>query len=407
MSNLCRAAALLFLLFGNAGTAQVLTSEDSLQAGLIQKEKATVISGYGEVKVSYDTQLETANASVTRAVIFIGHRFNKSIALFSELELEDAQISGDGVGGELSLEQLFLKFNLNRDHYISAGLFLPRIGIINENHLPNTYHGNFRPFTEQLVIPATWREIGVGINGPIQAITGLNYSAAVLNGLNSSAFVNGEGIRDGRYSGKNATYTNLAFTGSLLYYTGDFRFQVSGYYGGSAGLSQREADSLQLDNSAFGTPVGLVEANATYNGKIFSATALAAYVSLNDAYEINRAYANNTPEAITGGYLEGAVDILKIFEPETTRSLSYFARCEMMNLNQKIADNGIVNDANEKFYFVTGLEYKPLKGVVIKCDYVFRKTGEQNSELILNPFPQAPPYYTENGFVNIGLGYSF
>ena len=78
-----------------------------------------------------------------------------------------------------------------------------------------------------------------------------------------------------------------------------------------------------------------------------------------------------------------------------------------MNLNQEIPKNGILNDANEKSFLITGLEYTPVDGVVIKADYVFRKTGKQNDQLIINPFPQAPPYYTENGFWNIGIGYSF
>jgi len=76
-------------------------------------------------------------------------------------------------GGEISLEQCFLKFNLNRDNYLVAGLFTPRIGIMNENHLPTTFNGNDRPFVETLIIPSTWREVGVGLYGDIRAIPGL------------------------------------------------------------------------------------------------------------------------------------------------------------------------------------------------------------------------------------------
>ena len=78
-----------------------------------------------------------------------------------------------------------------------------------------------------------------------------------------------------------------------------------------------------------------------------------------------------------------------------------------MDLNQSIPSNGIVNDANQKSFFVTGFDFSPAPGVIIKADYVFRKTGELNEALIINPYPQAPPFYTENGFLNIGFGYSF
>jgi hypothetical protein len=387
--------------------SQNLTNEDSLNTGLIKREKATVISGYGEIKIGYDARLETAKATIPRAVLFVGHRFNESIALFSEIELEDTKVEGGEEGGELSLEQFYLKFNINRDHYITAGLFLPRIGIINENHLPNTFHGTDRPYVERFVIPSTWREIGICINGIIPQVNGLNYSFALVNGLNAEGFTNGTGIRGGRYEGKNASYTNLALTGSLLYNIKNYKFQVSGYYGGAAGLSDRDADSLLLDNSIFGTAVGLVEASAKYDGKLFSFTALASYITIPDAYEINRAYANNTPEAVTGGYVEGAINLLKLCKPDSKRSFTFFTRFEMMNLDQKIASNGIKNEANEKTYWITGLEFKPTHGVVIKADYVLRSTGEQNPDLILNPYPQAPPYYTTNGFFNLGLGYSF
>lgn len=395
---------LIILFISKYSYSQVLTNEDSLSAGLLKKDKATVISGYGEMKINYDMQSEAAKANITRAVLFLGHKFSSSVALFTEIELEDAQISGGDPGGELSLEQLYIKFNINRDHYIVGGLFIPRIGLLNENHLPTTFHGNDRPFTERFVIPSTWREIGVGIYGTVIPIKGLNYSVGLTNGLNSAGFTNGTGIRNGRFSGKNATYTNLAVHGSLLYYIGNLRVQASGYYGGSAGLSELEADSLLLDNSTFGTPVALTEANIKYSTELYSVTALASFISISDAEEINRAYDNNTPESITGMYAEASINILKLFNPSAKKTLDYYIRYEWMDLNNTIPENGVINDANQKTYFVTGLDFSPAPGVIIKADYVFRKTGEQNDQLTN---PQSPPYYTENGFINLGLGYSF
>ena len=58
------------------------------------------------------------------------------------------------------MEQAFLKFNLNPKQYIVAGFFIPRIGMLNENHLPVNFNGTERPIVEQLVLPATWREFG-------------------------------------------------------------------------------------------------------------------------------------------------------------------------------------------------------------------------------------------------------
>jgi hypothetical protein len=70
--------------------------------------------------------------------------------------------------------------NINRNNYIVGGLFIPRIGITNENHLPTTFNSNDRPFVEQFVIPATWRELGISVYGQIPKIPGLNYSAVIM-----------------------------------------------------------------------------------------------------------------------------------------------------------------------------------------------------------------------------------
>jgi hypothetical protein len=72
---------------------------------------------------------------------------------------------GVGNNAEISMEQAFLKFNLNAHQYIIAGLFTPRIGILNENHLPVNFNGVERPMVETLIIPATWRELGAGFYG--------------------------------------------------------------------------------------------------------------------------------------------------------------------------------------------------------------------------------------------------
>ncbi|MBS1763772.1 MAG: hypothetical protein JSS90_02265 [Bacteroidetes bacterium] len=376
------------------------TAEDTLQANN-GSEKHTYISGYGEAKVSYNTRYRTAQANLTRAVVFIGHKFNSRISFFSETEIESARVEGGKPGGEISLEQAYLRFQLNRTHYLQAGLFIPRIGIINENHLPTTFQGNDRPFTETLLIPSTWRELGVGLYGSSDKLQGLSYSLALVNGLNSGDFTNGSGIRDGRFEGSNATASNIAITGSATYLVRDFTIQMSAYYGGSAGLNNREADSLQLNSGLFGTPVSLGEINVRYNHNRFAFRTLGAVVYIPDAQKINRAYANNTAELAIGGYGEISYRVF------TKTKTLVFMRYEAFNLNQEIPENGIRNNTLNQQYLVAGFSVYPTAGVVIKADYVFKQTGKLNPALNLNPFPNAPPYYTSNSFINLGFGYSF
>ncbi|HTL81520.1 MAG TPA: hypothetical protein VL651_07440 [Bacteroidia bacterium] len=394
------AGALSFSIHTNA---QVLTHEDSLAAGLVASEKATLLSGYGEVACTYDVRNNTANADVARAVLFVGHKFSNKIALFSELEIEDGKV--DAGGGEAAFEQLFLKFDLCRNAYISAGLFVPRLGITNENHLPTTFNGVDRTYVETWIIPATWREIGVALYGKCDRLSGLNYSFGLVNGLSSANFEYGTGIREGRWEGRNATASNIAVTGSALYYFNKFRAQISAYYGGSAGVSRTEADSLHLSNGAFGTPVALTEADLQYNNNGFSFRTLATVVNIKDAAKINAAYGNNTPEMMFGAYAEAGYNILRFWNSETNKDLTLFGRYEYLDMNYRVPENGMMNNALAQSYVVTGITFLPLHGVVVKADYMIRTTGKPNPNL--PPVSPSVPFYASNGFFQLGIGYSF
>ncbi|GAA4338307.1 FlxA-like family protein [Mucilaginibacter gynuensis] len=403
---------LLSGLYATKASAQVLTQEDSLAAGLIYKQQATVLSGYGEARYSLDTKRKSAESNLKRVVLFLGHKFNNKISLFTELEVEDALSSSSGGDegvtgrGSISMEQAFLKFNLNPSTYIVAGLFIPRIGYINENHLPTTFNGVDRPFLEEQIIPSTWREVGVGLYGQVLSVPGLNYSLALTNGLNSEGFSGANGIRGGRQLGQAANGVNLGVSGSLLYYISNFRLQASGYIGGSTALEQRVADSLQLNSGVFGNAVTLGEVNAQYNNNGISIRTIGTFVHINNADAINRAYANNSPETMYGGYAELGYDIL-YSRYKGERSLTLFGRYEYIDLGAKIPANGIENGANKKKYIVAGLTYKPIKGIAIKADYVERMTGDFNQALIVTPFPQQIPYFKNTGFVNLGIAYNF
>jgi len=394
---------ILLTLFTSTLKAQVLTKEDSLAAGLIASKTATVISGYGSVKYKYNVNNKLAEANVDRVILFLGHKFNDKISFFSELEIEDAKVAGGEAGGEIALEQAIIKFNLNKNIYLTTGLFIPRIGIINENHLPTTFNGNDRPFVERFIIPATWREIGLGLFGSTNKLPGLNYSLALVNGLNSAEFKSGRGIRDGRFEGRDANASAMAVTGSLLYYIKNFRIQASAYYGGSSGLSKKDSDTLQLANGAFGTPVFLYEANIQYTNKGFSIKGLFTSVKIADAEKINNAYGNNVPEVVMGYYGEVGFNVLKLVK-KSEKNLTVFARYENLEMNYKLSQNGIIDKTKNSTYFVGGISFQPIKGVIVKADYLVLQTGEQNPVLVGAPDPD---FNKKQGFFSLGVGYSF
>ncbi len=398
---------LSFSLFSTLSFAQQkpnVTSEDSLNNNL--SKSGTTIGGYGNAFYQRNSRSQTATLDLERFVLFTGHKFNDKISFFSELEVEDAKVSGGESGGEVAVEQAYLKFNLNANQYIVAGLFLPRVGILNENHLPNTFYGNERNYVETYIIPSTWRELGVGLYGSLNNLP-INYSVGLVNGLSSEMFAHGSGIREGRFEGRNASGNNLAITAALQFYQGDFKAQVSGYYGGTVGVNKRKADSLGLQSGTFGTPVALGEADVQYASNGFSVKVLGTIVSIPDADKINKAYANNTPKTEYGAYAEIGYDLMHLMGKPKDKQLVVFVRDEKLNMNASIPSNGVTDGTLNQNYVVAGLSYLPIRNVAIKGDIRIAHTGSQNPDLIINPNPVAQPYQQNYNLVNLGVALSF
>ena len=390
--------------FRTKAQQQIFTNEDSLNNGLSTAK--TVISGYGSAAYQRDFNQQLSTATLERAVLFVGHQFNRSIAFFSELEIENAKVANGGNGGEIAMEQAFVKFSLNPRQYIIAGLFIPRIGILNENHLPVNFNGVERPLVEQLIIPATWRELGIAFYGSANRLP-LNYSVAIMNGLNSAAFEHGTGIREGRAEGQNAFANNIAISASLQYAWQDFKFQLSGYMGGTVGLSRKSADSLGLNSGGFGTPLYLGEADIQYARDGFSAKLLASYIAYPEAGKLNTAYAKNIASAMYGAYAELGYDWL--YKRNKAPQFISFVRAELLDLNAGIPaqPKGIYDGTEKQTQIIAGFSYLPIPNIAVKADVRLVHTGQQNPDLVINPAPNALPYRQNNQLLNIGIGYSF
>jgi hypothetical protein len=235
----------------------------------------------------------------------------------------------------------------------------------------------------------------------------LTYDVGIMNGLNSAGFEHGSGFRGGRGLGSHSFANNLGATAAVQYSMADFKFQVSGYMGGTVGLNQHSADSLNLDNGAFGSPLYLGEADVQYAKNGFSAKALGAYVSYPDAAKVNTAYAKNISSGMYGAYAELGYDWL--YHQRKTAQFITFVRGEMFDLNSDLppAPKGIYDGTEKQTQIIAGFSYLPIPNVVVKADVRLQHTGPQNPALVINPPPNALPYSQSNQFLNIGIGYSF
>lgn len=177
----------------------------------------TSVGGYGELHYEGGDKEEI---DFHRFVLFFGHEFNDRIRFFSELELEHAltKDTADGSGpGEVELEQAFIQMDLSGNHRLNAGIQLIPVGLINPIHEPPTFYGVERNQVETNIIPATWWEAGISLDGNF-GDSGVSYNLMLHSGLEvpltgGNAFK----IRSGRKKVAKAPASDPAFTGQLKY----------------------------------------------------------------------------------------------------------------------------------------------------------------------------------------------
>ncbi len=199
-----------------AAAEAIETAQASTGSSFLDK---TSVGGYGELH--YNSQDGNDNIDFHRFVLYFGHEFTDRIRFFSELELEHA-LAGAGKPGEVELEQAWIEMDINDSHRIRAGLDIIPIGIINNIHEPNTFYGVERPEVETRIIPATWWEAGIGLNGELAP--GWNYDVVLHSGLSTTS-----NIRSGRQKVANANADHPATTARLRY-TGIPGLEVGGSF---------------------------------------------------------------------------------------------------------------------------------------------------------------------------------
>ena len=350
--------------------AVVLVPNARVQA---QAQETTTIGGYGEIHYTNPSGRNTpAKINLRRFVVYLAHTFNDRLAFRSELELEDAKIEGGSAGGEVALEQAFLDYRLSDRVTLRTGLVLPPVGIINETHEPPTFNGVDRPAFDHDVIPTTWRELGLGVVGTLP-VEGLGYRLYLVNGLRADGFTDAEGIRDGRQEGREASFANPSLTGRLEWVRPGLRVGGSFWYGGTT------AGDTLLGTGSFDAPVTVLSADARYEKDGASLRGVIATVSVGDAEQINARYGTAVGSRISGGYIEGAYDLLRL-SSRTSQRLNAFVRHERYNTHAAVPTGTPRNAEFARRVTTVGLAYKPTWNTVFKGDYEIRRTAAGTAE---------------------------
>lgn len=360
---------------GNSSSDNYTNSADQLLA----KDSKLMIGGYGEVHYNQALNSETKNngaLDVHRMVMLFGYNFNSKTQFITELEFEHVK--------EVYVEQAFLQYKLNSSINFRGGLLLVPMGIINEYHEPTAFHGVERPTIDKYISPTTWREIGFGISGNILPAS-LKYQAYMMNGFNGyddSGSLDGKnGLRKGRQKGAESYISAPNYTAKVEYY--GFRglnLGLSGYFGPSQsslydGLDKDDDAAIATaDSSKVG--IAMVGLDARYQRNGLQLKGQFYYTSISNTDQYNNFTSNDLGSGMIGYYAEVAYDVLRPLNKDM--QLYPFVRYEYMDTHQSVDANIIKNEAYQKNIITTGLTLGLTKGVVVKTDLQFVKSGIDN-----------------------------
>lgn len=370
----------LGLIVSNLSFGQTYTGvqDPSQQENAIQRilsgnvKGGVVVGGYGEVTYGEPLGEELGEIDVQRMVLLFGYQFNEKTQFVTEIELEHVN--------EVFVEQALLSHAINDHLNVRAGLMLVPMGIINEYHEPTTFNGVFRPAVDKSIVPTTWREVGVGVNGNLQNVS-LRYQAYIFNGLISNSDTNVAGtsylggenaLRNGRQKGAKSVANNMNLSIKVDYYgMPGLRVGLSGYYGETSPETTEEASKTgsTVDLSMLGL-------DFRYRRNRFSSRGQYIYTGIGGAAAYNNLTGSDLGSSLQGWYLESAYNLMPLSKNQV---LDAFVRYENYNTHHTVT-NLAVNNSYDRSDWIAGISYHISPGAVVKLDYTFKDNAVVDDE---------------------------
>jgi hypothetical protein len=365
------------------------------------------IGGYGEIALSrnffsdninrYSHAEDYKNAKshgrfdIPHVAFAIGYKFNSKWKMYSEIEFEhggtesavelEAEEAGEYEseierGGEVALEQFWIERTFSPAFNLRMGHIIVPIGYTNNNHLPNEFFTVYRPEGENTILPCTWHETGVSLWGRIGK---WRYELQGLPGLDSELFSRQNWIKGGSASPYEFKVANK-YAGVLRidnYSVKGLRMGVSGYFGYSFNNSIQSSAAEKYKGVKGAVSIGSFDFE--YKGHNTIARGYLDYGHLDNSEQIskyNKSLTKNSPsprtnvasDAICTG-IEAGYDIFSRIKNPAKDKLYIFGRYEYYDSMYKTATNITDNEWCGRRRIVGGVNYFPVKEVVIKAEY--------------------------------------
>ena len=280
-------------------------------------------------------------------------------------------------GGEIVIEEIYVAIDYLPTLNFKIGHIIVPVGMNSQRHLPNLYYSAVRNRSETRIIPNTWHESGVMIEGSYN--DNLHYQAMVMNGLNSEFFNSAHWIQAGhqkRFEHVNAD--NLA--GALRVDYGDILGSHIGasFYMGNSG-ENRNKRPLNEDAT-----VTIADIHGVYEYKGLNLRALALYGKLSDSEAVttanrglpNALEAKRSPVAseALAWFVEAGYNISPLIK-QVDKDLIIFSKYDFSD--SMYATEGVIQDLDqyEQSTVTAGLNYMYSPNLTFKAEYATTSFG--------------------------------
>ncbi len=386
-----------------------------------------VFGGYGEIVMSrhdyssawqrytlpekYRDDQGYGRFDIPRAVFMVGYNFGRGWSVGTEIEIEhlgtgstveiEEEETGEyeseiEQGGKIVLEQLWINKSWSKALNLRLGHIVVPVGFTNQYHLPTQYFGVSRPEGDVTIIPGVWHETGISFWGSKKD---WSYEIMFIAGLDADRFSPKNWVGSGSGSPYEFKIANS--------YAGAFRVNnrsiknlnigISGYYGHSA---KNTLNSYGYGNLNGAVAIGSLD--FIYSVKDLIVRGGALYGTLGDSYEITVGNAGATNAAPTPGKpavgseaisigVEAGYNIFGFSDKLTANNqkLYVFGRYDYYDSMFAVEDGVPEYPYWERSCIAFGLNYSPIKEIVIKAEYQMRNLID--------------PYYNDENTFAIGI----
>ena len=281
-------------------------------------------------------------------------------------------------GGEVILEELYIKRSFGDLLDLSAGHFYVAVGLLSDLCRPLDYYGTVRPESEAAVIPALWHETGIEASGRVRR---WRWRLQVINGLDATGFSSQRWVAGGhQVRFEQVRADRLALAGRV-----DFEpvrgalVGVSLYRGDSAGNRPKP------DMEGTEAQVTIADVHAHLDRDRLRARGLFLRGHLRNAAAVsarNRTLSNNldvprspVASAASALYLEAGYDILPWLAERPGERLDLFVRLDDYDTMAEVPEGFFDNPRFDRRVHTVGVNYAMARKLVLKADYAMRRLG--------------------------------